>query len=296
MSEAIAVVIPTLERPDAVLEVVAALRSALAPGDEVLVVEQSAPPARERVRAGLAALADPRVRMLERAPGLPAARNAGVAATTAPIVWFLDDDVRVAPGALEAHRAAYVDPTVGGVGGRTDERRLRPNTRGPACRVGPGGRIRTHLEVDAPGELETLKGANMSFRRAALRQAGPFDEGFGGTALLEDADLSTRVRRAGWRLRYVPEARVEHLHLPAGGVRTGSDPRAAERWRFRNTGRFVGRHRGLSAAPRVLPTFAAIALARAWRWRSPRAAPRLLGALVAGFVEGRRSVVAAPIG
>ncbi|MEZ4237535.1 MAG: hypothetical protein R3F59_15590 [Myxococcota bacterium] len=43
---------------------------------------------------------------------------------------FLDDDARLHPGCLDAHRAAFVDPTVGGVVGQIVERVLRPNARG----------------------------------------------------------------------------------------------------------------------------------------------------------------------
>lgn len=46
--------------------------------------------------------ADPRIRVIDQANcGLPAARNAGVAATSAPLLFFLDSDDLIAPTALE---------------------------------------------------------------------------------------------------------------------------------------------------------------------------------------------------
>lgn len=283
----LAVVVPTLGRPDAVRAVLLDVLGQLGPADEVLVVDQSDAEARAALQ-GWAAARDPRVRVLGRdVPGLPAARNAGIAATRAPIVLFLDDDVRLHPRCLDAHRAAYADPVTGGVVGRIAEARLRPNARRTTNRVGPGGRIRTNLAGAEPSEVETLKGANMSFLRVALEEAGPFDEGYRGTALLEDADLSTRVRARGWRLRFEPAAAVDHLHLPSGGVRQ-ADALETERWRFRNTGRFVRRHGGRGALLRVAPTFAAIAVKRAVTWRRPGAVVALLRALVAGFVAGGR--------
>lgn len=119
-------------------------------------------------------------------------------------------------------------------------------------------------------------------------QAGPFDERYGGTALLEDADLSTRIAALGWRLRYEPDAAVDHLHLGAGGVRADTDsegPPIALRSRFRNTAYFVRRHRGRVAALNVVPTFLALAVVRSWRAGHPGWVPGLVAAFTAGWRE-----------
>ena len=118
----------------------------------------------------------------------------------------------------------------------------------------------------------------------ALQTAGPCDAAYEGTAFLEDADWSTRVRRLGWRLRFVPEAELTHLSLPMGGCRA-PDPLAAEVSRFHNTGLFVRRHRPWSW-PIVQSTFAAIAVKRAAAWRRPGAVATLLGALRRGWSRG----------
>ena len=55
----------------------------------------------------------------------------------------------------------------------------------------------------------------MSFRRAALEAAGP--QILLEDRILEDVDWSTRVRRLGWALWYVPEA-FDHLSAPSGGA------------------------------------------------------------------------------
>jgi GT2 family glycosyltransferase len=279
-SPSLAVIVPTYRRPGLAARLVHEVLAQALAGTEVVVVDQSPP-------AEAVAVADPRVVVLRRAtPGLPAARNAGVAATTAPVVVFFDDDVTLAPGCLAAHLAAYTDPTIGGVAGRIREERLRTNAPPGTCRVDRGGRVRVHLDGDDPAEVATAKGAHMSFRRTALEDAGPFDEGYAGTAFLEDADLCTRVVEAGWRLVYVPGAAVTHAHHPEGGVRIG-DPGETERWRFRNTGRFLARHRGPVALAPVLATFGAIAAVRALRWRRPATAVTLVSALLAGWWEGR---------
>ncbi len=252
---------------------------------ELIVVDQSEPAVRDATAGFIASLRDPRVRHLRRdPPGLPAARNVGVAASRGAVVLFLDDDVVLHRGCLAAHLCRYRDPTVGGVVGRIVERRLRPNAWRTTNAIGRGGRIHTNLEGPDRVDVATLKGANMSLRRAALLEAGPFDEGFGGTALLEDADGSVRVRRCGWRLCYEPDAAVDHLHVASGGVRVG-DALATERWRFHNTARFARRHPDVVSAPRMALVFGAIALRRAVVWGEPRAVPVLLRSLVDGWMR-----------
>jgi len=99
----IAVVIPTTGRPDYV-EV--ALRSILPQarrgGAEVLVVDDGEDPRTRTVAARLGA----DYRLSPPPGGLNAARNAGVQATTAPLVVFVDDDVEVGAGWLESYLTA----------------------------------------------------------------------------------------------------------------------------------------------------------------------------------------------
>ena len=62
-------------------------------------------------------------------------------------------------------------------------------------------------------------GAAVLLRRAYLDDVGTFDERLFMYA--EDADLSWRGAKAGWRYRYVPRAVVHHLHgASSGGERT----------------------------------------------------------------------------
>ena len=256
----------------------------LGTGDELLVVDQSPSPLAEAGRHAVEAAGG---RWLAHSPpGLPGARNRAVAATDHPVLLFLDDDVELHPGCLDAHRAAFRDPGVGGVTGRIVELRLQNNTTQLCNEVGRDGRIRTCLDGVVAGPIGSLKGANMSIRRAALLQAGPFEEALGGTALLEDAELSARMVAAGWDLRFVPEAAVTHHHDPSGGVRQAT-ARATLAARFHNTGFFVGRHRPRRDLALVLPVYGAIAL----RLGGAGAVPSLTRALIDGWRRGRHTAL-----
>lgn len=59
-----------------------------------------------------------------------------------------------------------------------------------------------------PCEVFGASGGAALYRRAMLEEIGLFDERF--FAYLEDVDLAWRMQIAGWRCRYVPEARVHH--------------------------------------------------------------------------------------
>ncbi len=281
----LSVVIPTLDRPEAARAVALQCLEQAPPNAEIVLVDQSRAAAVRDTAAWVVRRADRRLQHLVLRPeGLPRARNAGLAATTGAVVLFLDDDVTLLPGCLASHLAGYRDPTVGGVVGRILEDRLQPNAWWTTNRIGVGGRIRTRLDGPDPVEVATLKGANMSVRRLAVTQAGPFDPGFAGTSLLEDADLSARLRKVGWRLRYCPDAGVRHHHHPTGGVRAEQpDAVHAEWWRFHNTARFIRKHRGWAGLPPFLATFTAVAVTRAAQWRRPRQAGVLLAALAEGW-------------
>lgn len=286
----LAIVIPTLNRGRLFHDTVRQLREQRRSDWQLWCVDQSDPAQRAANEAFVAGLGDARIHYLHVATkSLPNARNEALARLDAELVLFLDDDVILLdPGFLDAHVEAFADPTVGGVSGRIVERSVRPNVDYVAAHLSAGGRTLTNMWGTEACDLLGLKGANMSYRMAAVRQVGGFDRRYIGTALLEDTDYSYRIRAAGWRLRYVPAAELVHLSAPSGGVRV-EDALRAELWRFRSTAYFVAKHRGRAALPRFFATFGAIAAARAARWRDPKAAAKLLEGIRDGlraFEEG----------
>jgi GT2 family glycosyltransferase len=57
-------------------------------------------------------------------------------------------------------------------------------------------------------DVDWLVGACLCARRACLAEAGLFDEGY--FMYSEEVDLCRRVRAAGWRISYRPDAQVVH--------------------------------------------------------------------------------------
>ena len=200
----VAVILCTRDRPHLLGDALDAVMAAIRPSDEVVVVDSGSTdphavdPARQ---CGVTV-----VRLQQ--PGLSRARNAGVEATSAPIVAFTDDDCRPAAGWAEVIARSFRDPGVGFMTGRAMADRV--------------GRISVSCKLDeeplhiaaAADPFSIGVGANMAMRRIALEGVGGFDERLGAGARIragEDVDAWCRLIDAGWEGRYDPGCIVTHV-------------------------------------------------------------------------------------
>lgn len=204
MTPSVSIVFPTRRRQEyleVALESVAA--QAARHGAEVLVVEDDAERAATR---RLAETHGARYIALGSARGINVARNAGVAAASGELICFLDDDVEVWPGWLDALLAGVVGcPGHEAFGGpirpRLEGVRLRTCGREPvpitSLDLGP-------LDRDAPFAW----GANFALRRSAVERIGGFDPQLNFCG--DEEDWQRRLHAAGGRVRYVARAGVDH--------------------------------------------------------------------------------------
>lgn len=207
-------VIPTKHRPYRLPHLLDALATQTLPPSEIVVIDQSDSPSTvfttSQTRAEEAK--SPRLIYLH-APdlgGLTAARNAGLAVSTAPYVVFVDDDalpepdcLRLLVGALHRHReliaagglvSNYPPPPLPGrlfrriffVPPLYDERQP---IYWKARRYAPGTLIR----------CGKLNGGCMAFRREALERCGGFDTRYHGASVGEDIEISARLLRLAGR-------------------------------------------------------------------------------------------------
>lgn len=202
---ALSVVVPTRDRPHQLSGCLDSLRSVLRTGDELIVVDSAS------ADTSVAPTATSFGARLVRCdlPGASRARNAGVAAASHPLVAFVDDDVRVAPGWAAAMASALERDGVSFVCGRVA---VPPDQTGGLRQIAIKDDPKpAPIDPDTPAPLGCS--ANLGVRGDVLATIGGFDEGLGGGAryrAAEDLDLFDRLLAAGFRGRYEPAALSWH--------------------------------------------------------------------------------------
>ena len=196
----------------------------------------------------------PHVRVVRSAVNLGAAggRNYGLRWMADRVAYdyvlFLDDDATVSETALDALVAALrSDFTIGLVtpkAYRTGSPGILASAGGLRVRLARasiadiGAGAVDHGQYDEPRDVDACAGFAFLARREVLERVGGFDEAYNPYGW-EEVDLSLRVRRAGYRIRYAPSAVVEHAGgTPGRGYRVP----AYERRRFANFVRLARRH------------------------------------------------------
>lgn len=161
--------------------------------------------------------------------GFARACNQGIALAKGDFVMLLNPDTRVSAGALSTLRRYLSDhPEVGAVGPKildpsgTVQLSAR-SSQGPAAllfhryslitRFSPNNALsRKYLlsdwDHDSEREVDWLSGAALMVRQEAVEAAGPLDGKF--FLFHEDVDWCKRIREAGFKVSYCPQATIRH--------------------------------------------------------------------------------------
>jgi len=205
----VSVVIPVYNRAAPIQACLASLFAQTYPQTryEIIVVDDgSTDDTAEQVRQSAAAW-NGTLRLLQKKNAGPAsARNAGIRASEAEVIAFIDSDCLASPDWLESLLKVLVTSDASGVGG-------------PLFDSSPQGWVAEYLHAASffrhrvrHGQVEYLLTANVAFRRAALLALHGFSERRG--AWCEDADLSFRLTQAGYRLLLAEQGIVTHYGTP----------------------------------------------------------------------------------
>ena len=205
------------------------------------------------------------VRAIRGSPdlGFGGANNIGAAATTAPLILFLNPDTEPDPESIavmaeELQRcpeAAAAGPRLTLSDGSPDPagRRHFPRPANAlhrflgAPRALRGGVAKPYNPGDsahgAVSEIDAVSGACLMVRREAFAAVGGFDPRF--FMYGDDLDLQRRLADDGWRTLYVPTARVWHRKRQSSRQRP-----VRTRFEFyRSMWRYYAKHHGGDAWP-----------------------------------------------
>ena len=178
-----------------------ARRLQLRPGDSVVVVDNG--PGEAPISEGGAVTV---VRAAElQTPGY--ARNRGAAAGSAEWIVFIDADTEPELDLLDRYFDPHPASATGLVGGGVRDEAVMPD-RTRAARY---AYIRAAMSQDDTfrfGVWGFPKAANAAVRRTAFEEVGGFSDRIRAA---EDADLSYRLRAAGWDIERREDATVTHL-------------------------------------------------------------------------------------
>jgi len=211
MTSLVDVVIPTRDRPEALVACLEALTRQTMPNINVIVVDDGsripvsgALPSNLRQQLSLTVLRHP----VSRGPA--AARNRAIRHGQARYVAFVDDDVCAAPDLIERHLAAVRDAV--DHGGLDEVVSIGPLSAPPDWEPTPWNRweaMQVQAEYDRMTACEykptwrQFHTGNAFVPRSVLETAGLFDERF---TRAEDVELALRMALRGVRFIFTSEA------------------------------------------------------------------------------------------
>jgi glycosyltransferase involved in cell wall biosynthesis len=133
---------------------------------------------------------------------LAASRNIGLKQCRGDIVALTDDDVEVSRTWIAKIRGLHREHAeTGGIGGRVIGSGQRLIDKVADLVIFPFG--------DRTGYVQTVSGANASYKREAIKECGDYDEAlFRG----EDVDYNWRILKSGRKIYYDPALIVYHHH------------------------------------------------------------------------------------
>ena len=208
----VAVIVPTLRRPESLERALRSLFGQTGVADRVsaIVVVDNDPvgSAATTIEALRPSSPWPLTYVHAPRPGVATARNAGLTATNAPLIAFLDDDEAASPGwlaaLLKAQAATGADAVFGPITGRAPDAAdwLKPHLERFFGREGPE---RTQL-IETPFGC----GNSLMVRSAALPGPAPFNTDADQAGGEDDALFAALASRGG-QFGWAADARVEEF-------------------------------------------------------------------------------------
>lgn len=279
----VSVIIATLNRGDYLYDCLVDLIAQDYRPLEILVVDQSSTP-NEAVQALVAQHPNLITYHSVSFRGLTIARNYGWRHARYDALIYLDDDIRCPPDLVRQHVEALQMPNVGMVAGRVDEQ------GGFDAEAGRAGKFHywtatpeRYFAQDGAYDTDGVAGTNFAVWKQVAEQVGGFDEALSvGTALYEETEFSLRVRKAGYRVYFNSQARLDHLASPTGGCRV--DQVYDYVWSLaHNRTYLIRRYLKWYQYPSAFLELFRLGLAYAFHYKQPK----VIGAVISGVLSAK---------
>lgn len=192
-------IVPALNAAATIAQCLDALTAQASDEVEIIVVDDGSTDDTHEI----ASRYDVRLLKLPRNMGPSAARNRGAEMARAPILFFLDADVAIAPGGLALAGASMSDTDAGAVIGSYDD---DPAVGSSISRF--KNLAHHYFHQRSRPDATTFWGACGLVRRELFFAAGGFDEQRAG---IEDVELGYRMTARGIRIVLDPALQVTHL-------------------------------------------------------------------------------------
>lgn len=136
---------------------------------------------------------------------LASSRNIGLPHCNGDLILQTDDDARPLPDWIEKLEKAHERyPTAGVIGGDV----IDAGDRSFLSRIAD---VATFPHHDRMHRVRNVPGVNSSYKKEVIKQVGKYDLSlFRG----EDVDYNWRAIQVGWKVLYIPDIKVLHVHRP----------------------------------------------------------------------------------
>jgi poly-beta-1,6 N-acetyl-D-glucosamine synthase len=198
----VSIIVPAYNEAAGIASAVRSLAAVDYPDFEIIVVDDGSI---DRTSDIVADLGLPHVTLVrQKNAGKATALNTGLAHARHDVLVLVDGDTVLEPQALRALVQPLCDPTVGAVSGN-------PKVANPKGLIGRWQHIEYVISCSVERRMfdvlecmPCVPGAIGAYRRIVLDTVGRVSR----DTLAEDTDLTMAVQRAGWRVRYQPDARA----------------------------------------------------------------------------------------
>ena len=202
----VSVLIPCYNNAKHIQTVIQSVRNQTRPPNEIIIVDDAS------TDHSVAVVKDCNVKLVchETNRGPAVARNTAFSASTGEIIVFVDADAYADPQMIENILRVYENAPdldrLGGVGGRGIETCTEETPNRWRCL-----HARQDFGENPQSNVEYLFGLCCSYPRDVFEKVSGFDDFYRINAG-EDYDIGLRIRKAGYRLAYAPNAFIYHQH------------------------------------------------------------------------------------